>query len=41
MVPILVSRFAALSLADTHFDRRSTIVFLVFVAVAPLKRSVD
>ena len=25
MVPILVSRFAALSLADTHFDRGSTI----------------
>ena len=24
MVPILVSRFAAFSLADTHFDRRST-----------------
>ena len=41
MVPILVSRFAAFSLADTHFDRRSTIHLPGICSCSSFKAPVD
>ena len=41
MVPILVTRFAAFSLADTHFDRRSTIRLSGICSCSSSKAPVD